>query len=118
MRLQKVEVDEPPALAPSVNISCRITEGSPLAGKTYWDLERDGAGIIVSVTATDNQHFQEVFARKYYAVEVRCLHLCMLVTVVCGGVLPWQARPLQPARAHGSVCAHIQAALEPMLVIT
>lgn len=65
--------------APSVNITCRITPDSPLWGKTYWDLENEGAGLYVAIAATDNQHFQEVFVRKFYVVAVRswpATHVC------------------------------------------
>jgi hypothetical protein len=71
MRMARLEVDEPPAMAPCVNITCRITEDSPLWGKTYWDLEREGAAVYAAIAATDNQHFQEVFVRKFYVVPVR-----------------------------------------------
>ena len=73
MRMSRLEIDEPPAMAPSVNITCRITPDSPLWGKTYWDLESEGAGVYVAIAATDNQHFQEVFVRKFYVAAVRAM---------------------------------------------
>lgn len=75
MRMTRLDFDEPPSMAPSVNVACRITPDSPLSGQTYWDLESEGAAICVSVSATDNQHFQEVFARKIYLVQVRNQHV-------------------------------------------
>jgi hypothetical protein len=71
MRMAALAVDPPPAMAPSVNIMCRITPDSPLWGKSYQDLESEGAAIYAALAATDNQHFQEVFMRKFYRVPVR-----------------------------------------------
>jgi hypothetical protein len=76
MRMTRLDFDEPPAMAPGVNVVCHITPDSPLWGKTYWDLKSEAAAIYVSVSATDNQHFQEVFARKFYLVQV-CNRKCL-----------------------------------------
>jgi hypothetical protein len=73
MRMARLEVEEPPAMAPCLNVTCRITEGTPLWGKTYWDLEQEGAAVYVAIAATDNQHFQDVFVRRFYVVSVRFL---------------------------------------------
>eukprot|EP00892_Ulva_mutabilis_P008913 jgi/Ulvmu1/6394/UM003_0022.1 len=69
MRMARIELDEPPAMAPCINIACPIGPDSPLWGKTYADLENEGAAIYVALAATDNQHFQEVYARRFYLVQ-------------------------------------------------
>lgn len=76
MRMSKLPVDDPPAMAPSFNITCRITPDSPLWGKTYEDLESEGTAIQVALSATDNQHFQQVYMRKFYRVAVRVPPCC------------------------------------------
>jgi hypothetical protein len=76
MKMARMELDEPPAMAPCINVACPINPDSPLWGKTYHDLESEGAAIYVALAATDNQHFQEVFARRFYLVQV-----CYLITV-------------------------------------
>ena len=83
MRMTNLNVDPPPAMAPSINITCYITTDSPLWGKTYADLSSDGAAIYVAVAATDNQHYQEVFARKFYRVPVRPFCSLFGVHAVC-----------------------------------
>lgn len=70
MRMSRIELDEPPAMAPCINIACPIGPDSPLWGKTHADLENEGAAIYVALAATDNQHFQEVYARRFYLVQV------------------------------------------------
>lgn len=70
MTMSRMELSEPPAMAPSINVTCKITPDSPLWGKTYHDLKAEGAAIYVALAATDNQHFQEVFARRFYLVQV------------------------------------------------
>lgn len=70
MRMARIELAEPPAMAPCINIACPIGPDSPLWGKTHADLENEGAAIYVALAATDNQHFQEVYARRFYLVQV------------------------------------------------
>lgn len=70
MTMSRMELSEPPAMAPSINVTCKITPDSPLWGKTYHDLKVEGAAIYVALAATDNQHLQEVFARRFYLVQV------------------------------------------------
>lgn len=70
MTMTRMELNEPPAMAPSINVTCKITPDTPLWGKTYHDLKAEGAAIYVALAATDNQHFQEVFARRFYLVQV------------------------------------------------
>lgn len=110
MRMARIELDEPPAMAPCINIACPIGPDSPLWGKTHADLENEGAAIYVALAATDNQHFQEVYARRFYLVQVppssprssmscTCVFCCVFSTCVFSP-RPRASSPFKYVQAH------------------
>lgn len=60
MQGQRMSYDDPPALAPCVNIAHEINEDSPLHGKSLADMAAEEGAIFVSVAATDDISLQVV----------------------------------------------------------
>ena len=71
VKQSQVEYDAPPSLAPCLNVACPISADSVLAGKTRADIINDRGFVHVTLSATDNRHYQDVHATRMYRVQVR-----------------------------------------------
>lgn len=66
--------DDPPSMAPCVNIAHEITETSPLWGKSAAEIELEEGAIIVSIAAVDDVSLQASGS----CIKLECLAGCML----------------------------------------
>ena len=66
--------DDPPSMAPCVNIAHEITETSPLWGKSAAEIELEEGAIIVSIAAVDDVSLQASGS----CIKLRRLAGCML----------------------------------------
>ncbi|KAK9805679.1 hypothetical protein WJX72_011464 [[Myrmecia] bisecta] len=65
----KMEFVDPPAMAPCVNIAHQVDEHSPLYGKSAADIKAEEGAVYVSVSATDDNFLQTVYARTVYRFD-------------------------------------------------
>eukprot|EP00891_Asterochloris_glomerata_P009457 jgi/Astpho2/9457/fgenesh1_pg.00145_%23_62_t len=61
---QRMSYDDPPSMAPCVNIAHEITETSPLWGKSAAEIELEEGAIIVSIAAVDDVSLQASGSRN------------------------------------------------------
>ncbi|KAK9797007.1 hypothetical protein WJX73_004119 [Symbiochloris irregularis] len=71
----RLDYADPPAMAPTVNIAHSIDEHSPLFQLTPTDIIDQEGGIYISISATDSNSLQTVYARQIYrAADIRWDH--------------------------------------------
>ncbi|GMH38335.1 hypothetical protein BSKO_06219 [Bryopsis sp. KO-2023] len=65
----RLDWEEPPLLAPSFNLTHRVTETSPFYNMTEEEILRQGGSFTVSMAATDEQSLQTLYARKLFSTD-------------------------------------------------